>query len=134
MFILARKTAKQTGKDYYTAPLLFTVPDKNRRWRMEEILRNSKVFPGFHWPQEMLPVLKGYKTVLKDNGVNEETTYVRIRPNDREGKIRLRADVKGKEGAGRFTVKATWDAPPLCSEIRKKAKDHLMPTWAGAKE
>jgi hypothetical protein len=130
---LMKRTAKATGKDFYTAPLLFTVPDRNRRWRMEEILRNSKVFPGFHWPQEMLPVIKGYKEVLKDNGVNEETTYVRIRPNDRDGKVKLRADVKGKEGAGRFAAKASWNAPPLCPELRKKDKDHLKPVWAGPK-
>ncbi|MFO0000960.1 MAG: hypothetical protein ACK559_07515, partial [bacterium] len=36
---LVRKTTKPTGKDYYSAPLLFTVQDKNKRWRMEEILR-----------------------------------------------------------------------------------------------
>jgi hypothetical protein len=45
---LVRKTRKPTGKDYYTAPLLFTVQDKTKRWRMEEILRNSRIYPGFH--------------------------------------------------------------------------------------
>jgi hypothetical protein len=48
---LVRKTAKPTGKDHFSAPLLFTVQDKAKRWRMEEILRNSKIYPGFHWPQ-----------------------------------------------------------------------------------
>jgi hypothetical protein len=50
---LVRKTSKPT------APLLFTVQDKTKRWRMEEILLNSKIYPGFHWPQEMMTVLKG---------------------------------------------------------------------------
>jgi hypothetical protein len=127
---LARKTVKQDKTGIYTAPLLFTVADRNRRWRMEDILRNSKVYPGFHWPQEMLQVLKDYKTVLKDNGVNEETTYVRIRPTERDGRVRIRADVKAKEGNGKFSAKAFWEAPPLCPEVRKMAKDHLKPTWA----
>jgi len=109
---LVRKTSKPTGKDYYSAPLLFTVQDKTKRWRMEEILRNSKIYPGFHWPQEMLTVLKDYKTVLKEGGVNDDTTYTRIRPVEREGKVKLRADTKGKEGSGKFSMKATWDAPP----------------------
>ena len=130
---LVRKTAKPTGKDYYSAPLLFTVQDKTKRWRMEEILRNSRIYPGFHWPQEMMPVLKGYKTVLKDNGVNEDRTYVRIRPAERDGKVKLRADVKDKEGAGKFVAKASWEVPPLCPDIRKKANDHLKPTWASAR-
>jgi hypothetical protein len=130
---LVRKTTKPTGKDYYSAPLLFTVQDKTRRWRMEEILRNSKIYPGFHWPQEMMTVLKDYKTVLKDNGLNEDTTYLRIRPVEREGKVKLRADTKAKEGAGKFSTRATWEAPPLCPEVRKKARDHLKPIWASAR-
>jgi hypothetical protein len=130
---LVRKTTKPTGKDYYSAPLLFTVQDKNKRWRMEEILRNSKIYPGFHWPQEMMTVLKDYKTVLKDNGVNEDTTYVRIRPVERDGKVKIRADTKNKEGSGKFSTRATWDTPPICPEVRKKARDHLKPIWASAR-
>jgi hypothetical protein len=109
---LVRKTAKPTGKDHFSAPLLFTAQDKAKRWRMEEILRNSKIYPGFHWPQEMLTVLKDYKTVLKDNGVDDSTTYIRIRPVEREGKVKLRADTKVKEGSGKFSTRATWEAPP----------------------
>jgi hypothetical protein len=127
---LARKTVKQDKTGNYTAPLLFTVADRNKRWKMEDILRSSKVYPGFHWPQEMLNVIKDYKTVLKDNGLNEETTYVRIRPTERDGRVRIRADVKPKEGNGKFSTKATWDAPPLCPEVRKMARDHLKPIWA----
>jgi hypothetical protein len=130
---LVRKTTKPTGKDYYSAPLLFTVQDKNKRWRMKEILRNSKIYPGFHWPQEMMTVLKDYKTVLKDNGVNEDTTYVRIRPVERDGKVKIRADTKNKEGSGKFSTRATWDIPPICPEVRKKACDHLKPLWASAR-
>ena len=117
---LVRKTSKPTGKDYYSAPLLFTVQDKTKRWRMEEILRNSKIYPGFHWPQEMLTVLKDYKTVLKEGGVNDDTTYTRIRPVEREGKVKLRADTKGKEGSGKFSMKATWDAPPSALRSGKR--------------
>jgi hypothetical protein len=127
---LARKATKQPGSSEFTVPLLFTVPEKTKRWRLEEILRNSKVYPGFHWPQEMLNVIKDYKTVLKDNGVNEDTTYIRIRPNERDGRIKIRADLKPKEGNGRFSAKATWEAPPMCPDVRKKSKDHLKPIWA----
>jgi len=127
---LVKKSTKQNGSDKFTAPLLFTVQERNKKWRMEDILRGSKVYPGFHWPQEMMNVLKGYKGVLKDNGVNEDTTYIRIRPQERDGRIRIKADVKPKEGNGRFTVKATWDAPPWDAEIRKVAKDHMKPNWA----
>ncbi len=78
-----------------------------------KILRNSKIYPGFHWPQEMISVVKDYKAILKEGGVNEDTTYIRIRPNERDGNVKIRADVKGKEGSGRFTAKAFWEAPPF---------------------
>jgi hypothetical protein len=129
---LTRKSSKQSGSSEYTAPLLFTVQEKTKRWRMEEILRNSKIYPGFHWPQEMISVVKDYKAILKEGGVNEDTTYIRIRPNERDGKVKIRADVKAKEGSGRFTAKAFWEAPPLCPEIRKRSKDHMKPVWASS--
>jgi hypothetical protein len=52
---------------------------------------------------------------------------------ERDGKVKLRADIKAKEGAGKFSTKATWEAPPMCPEVRKKARDHLKPTWASAR-
>jgi hypothetical protein len=128
---LVRKTVKPTGKEGYCAPLLFTIQEKQKKWRMEEILRSSRIYPGYHWPQEMMGVLKEYKNVLKEGGVSEEMTYIRIRPNERDGKVKLRADIKPKEGNGRFSAKAMWEAPPLCAEIRKLAKDHLKPVWVG---
>lgn len=115
---LVKRSVKQSGSDRYTAPFLFTVQERNKKWKMEDILRSSKIYPGFHWPQEMMSVLKGYKAVLKDNDVNEDSTYVRIRPQERDGRIRIRADIKPKEGNGRFTAKASWEAPPLDAEVR----------------
>ncbi len=91
---------------------IFTVQDKT----MQEVAdggdpeEQSDIFRFPCWPQEMMTVLKDYKTVLKDNGVNEDTTYVRIRPVEREGK--LRADTKAKEGSRKFSTWVTWEAPP----------------------
>jgi hypothetical protein len=64
--------------------------------------------------------------------VNEDTTYIRIRPYERDGRVKIRADLKAKEGNGRFSAKASWEAPPLCPEVRKKAKEHLKPIWASS--
>ncbi len=69
---------------------------------MEEILRNSKIYPGFHWPQEMMTVLKDYKTLLKDNGVDDDKTFIRIMLVERDGKVKLRVDTKVKEGPESF--------------------------------
>jgi len=128
---LTRKTFKATGKDYFSAPLLFTVQDKNKKWKLEDTLRASKMYPGFHWPQEMVTPVKEYRRILKEEGgVNEDNFYVRIRPAERDGRLRIKADVKEKTNSGRFVPRATWDIPPICSEVRKVAKDYLKPTWA----
>jgi hypothetical protein len=59
---------------------------------------------------------------LKDNGLNEDTTYLRIRPVEREGKVKLRADTKAKEGTGKFSTRATWEAPPLVPRGKEEGK------------
>jgi len=128
---LTRKTFKSTGKDYFSAPLLFTVQDRSKKWKLEDTLRGSKMYPGFHWPQEMVAPVKEYRRILKEEGgVSEDTSYIRIRPAERDGRLRIKAEVKEKSNPGRFSLKAVWDIPPICSEIRKAAKDYLKPTWA----
>jgi len=127
---LTRKTFKATGKEHFSAPLLFTVQDKSKKWKLEDTLRASKMYPGFHWPQEMVAPVKEYRRILKEEGgVNEDSSYVRIRPAERDGRMRIKADIKEKTSSGRFTLKAMWDIPPICSEVRKIAKDYLKPTW-----
>jgi len=49
---------------------------------------------------------------LMKMGATEQNSYVRIRPEVREGSILLRADVKPKTG-GRFVMKGIWVCPPL---------------------
>ena len=128
---LTRKTFKASGKDYFSAPLLFTVQDRSKKWKLEDTLRTSKMYPGFHWPQEMVAPVKEYRRILKEEGgVSEESSYVRIRPAERDGRLKIKADVREKSSSGRFALKATWEIPPICSEIRKTAKDYLKPTWA----
>jgi hypothetical protein len=45
---LTKKTFKAAGKNYFSAPLLFTVQDRARRWKLEDLLRANKVYPGYH--------------------------------------------------------------------------------------
>jgi hypothetical protein len=48
--ILSGKTfkAQVEGKEVWTAPVLITIADKENRWGVENCLRSSKLFPGFH--------------------------------------------------------------------------------------
>ena len=103
--------------------------DKQEKWDMEDVLRKSNIYPTFHWPKEFLEPMKKMREVLKTK-VDESTTYVRMRPDNKDGRWRIRADVKPKSGEGRFTHKATWEMPPLEEEVRKSVPNWHKPTWA----
>ncbi len=133
--VLAKKTvkrkAKDDGQDIWTAPVVLTMKEKQDRWEMEDLLRRNKIFPTFHWPKEFLEPMKKMREELAKE-VDEETHYTRIRPVEADGKWKIRADIKPKDGSGRFLHKATWEMPPLDEENRRKVPDWHKPTsWAG---
>ena len=132
--VLARQTQKrkrrEDGRDIWTAPVVLTMKDRQDKWDFEEVLRKSKVYPTFHWPKEFLDPMKKMREVLKTK-VDENSSYVRLRPSQgNDGKWRIRADVKPKEGEGRFSLKASWEMPPIDEDVRKKVPDWHKPTWA----
>jgi len=42
----------------------------------------------------------------------EEDYYIRIRPEEKDGRIDIRGDVKDRKGGYRFRNVALWDVPP----------------------
>jgi hypothetical protein len=58
----------------------------------------------------------------------EEKHFIRIRPEERDGKWKIKADVKPREGEYRNQPGATWDIPPMCPDIRKNIQPGLSPT------
>jgi hypothetical protein len=129
--ILTSKTFKATcdGKDIWTAPILITIPEKENRWATENCLRSSKMFPGFHWPKEMVDNVKIFRKVVKDLGYSDATHYIRIRPDERDGIWKIRADVKPKEGNNKFVSVAFFDIPPLDEKLKRFVAGWEKPTW-----
>ena len=130
--VLANKSTKrkrrEDGQEIWTAPVLITIPDKETRWEMEDLLRRNRLFPTFHWPKEFLDPMKKMREELKKK-VDEDKNYVRIRPFQSAGKWLIKADIRAKEGNDRFTTIATWEVPPLDAESRKTVKDWYLPHW-----
>jgi hypothetical protein len=131
--VLARATTKRkqqrSEKEVWTAPILFAVDDRETRWELEDLLRSSNVFPTFHWNREMVGIVKEMRSSLKEV-FPEKKHFIRIRPEERDGKWKIKADVKPKEGDSRFKPGATWDIPPMCPEVRKRNPSWIKPTWA----
>ncbi len=75
----------------------------------------------------MVGLVKDMRNSLKDKF--DDKHYIRIRPEERDGKWRIKADVKAKEGTDRFRLGATWEIPPMCLDVRKKNPGWVTPTW-----
>jgi hypothetical protein len=110
---LGRKTANRTvdRKSINTVPVLVRIEDREDRWQAEEVLRKSNVHPSFHWPQGMMGHVKKFRQEIVDSGVSEQDHYIRIRPEEKNGKMRIRGDVKAKTN-GKFETKVYWQIPP----------------------
>ena len=51
--------------------------------------------------------------------------YIRIRPEEREGRFQIKGDVKDKKGGDRFRTLARWDIPP--ADKGQWDKDIIIP-------
>jgi hypothetical protein len=129
--VLASKAFKrqENNGEYWTAPLLVTIPDRESRWEVENILRKSKVFPGFHWPREMVDSVKVYRKVVSDMGYSDENYHVRVRPEERDGRIRIKADIKAKAGTEWFMGLASFNLPPLDASLQKTSYESSKSVW-----
>jgi hypothetical protein len=133
MQVLARATTKRkqqgSEQEVWTAPILLSVEDRDTRWELEDLLRSSNVYPTFHWNREMVGIVKEMRSSLKER-YPEDKHFIRIRPEERDGKWKIKADIKPREGEGKFRLGATWEIPPMCPEVRKKHQGWIKPTWA----
>jgi hypothetical protein len=77
----------------------------------------------------MVDNVKVYRKVIKDMGFPDSTHYIRIRPEERDGAWRIRADVKPKEGNARFVAVASFDIPPIDNELKCNVSGWAKPIW-----
>jgi hypothetical protein len=129
--VISSKTFKSVcdGKEVWTAPVLITIPEKETRWDVENLMRKSKIFPGFHWPKEMMDNIKRFRQVVKDMGFPDNTHFIRLRPEERDGVWRIRADVKSKEPESRFMNVAAFEIPPLNDDLKIFCAGWEKPIW-----
>jgi hypothetical protein len=91
---------------------------------METILRGAGLYGSYHWPLAGLDFVKGVQDQFRKEGVSEERSYIRIRPEEREGRMQLRVDVKEKTG-GKFLVFVRVEAAGL-RKNRLALSSHYM--------
>jgi hypothetical protein len=111
--VLGKETQqrKVNGKDISTVPILFCCQNRLDAGDLDTLLRKAGMYPGFHWPEEILEFVAGVRSEVRKMGVDEKDNFIRIRPEERDGQVQIRADSKPKNG-GRFVLKGIWRCPP----------------------
>jgi hypothetical protein len=128
IIILGKETVKRTrGRDtIYSVPILLECRNEEDKIELEGILRTADYYGTYHWPTESLEFIRGVRDEVRKLGYREDRNYIRIRPEEREGKVQVRADVKDKAG-GRFWAVGTWNIPPADRELW--GKDVFKARW-----
>jgi hypothetical protein len=79
----------------------------------------------------MMDNVKAYRQVIDKMGFSNDDYFVRIRPEQRDGSWRIKADAKSKaeDSNGRFFPVAAFDLPPLDPALRSMCDSWLRPIW-----
>ncbi len=114
LVVLGKKTERRLdrGRAVCTVPILFECQDRKDAQEIERTLRVAGYFPSFHWPSDIMEFIRNIREKVRQLGNTEQGSYIRIRPEVREGTILIRADAKPKVGGG-YVMKGTWRCPPL---------------------
>jgi hypothetical protein len=112
--VLGKRTEKrqEDGRTVYTVPILFECQDRKDAHELDWMLREAGYYPTFHWPSEAMEFIMKIRGEVKKFGNTGQESYIRIRPEERDGRILLRADAKPKVG-GKYVMKGIWGCPPL---------------------
>ena len=113
--ILGKSTERweRDGEEFFSVPTLFQCRDTRDQEELNGILRAAGYFPSFHWPKEMMEFVGCVREDLKGQGFRPESHFIKIRPEKREGKVLIKAEVKQKSSTGRFILKGLWKCPPI---------------------
>jgi hypothetical protein len=77
----------------------------------------------------MVDNVEKFRQVVRNMVYSEQTHFIRIRPEERDGSWRIRADVKQKDSDARFVSVASFDIPPLDESLKKSCAGWEKPVW-----
>jgi hypothetical protein len=128
IIILRKETVRRTRgtRTIYSVPILLESRNEEDKTELESILRVAGYYGTYHWPTESLEFVRSVWEEVRKIGYKEDRNYIRIRPEERDGRVQIRADVKEKAG-GRFWAVGTWGIPPANKELW--SKDVLKARW-----
>ena len=108
------------GRKINTLPVLLECRTEEDKRVLEEILWEAGSHSCFEWPEESLEMHK--------LGYVERLLNMRIKPETRDGRTKIRSEVRNKEG-GRLRVMAVWEAPATDRTLWNKEQLRPSLTW-----
>ena len=113
--VLGKSTARweRDGEEFFSVPTLFQCKDGRDLEELEGMLKAAGYFPTFHWPKEAMEFVGGVRDQVRQMGFRAESHHIRVRPERRDGRVMIKAEVKSVQGQSRFILKGLWHCPPL---------------------
>ena len=100
------------GQRIHNVPVLLESQTEADKLELEDILRSVCWYAVYHWPVECVEFVKEARNVVRDMGHMDQHNYVRIRPEERDGRMQIKAEVKERRAGARFRLVAVWEMPP----------------------
>jgi len=133
--VLGKRTEvrREGGETIQSVPILLQCQDRKDAQELEGMLKGAGYFPTLHWPEEIMEFIKGVREEVVRRGVTEQESWIRIRPEEEEGRVRIRVDSKSKAG-GRFRLEGVWACPPLGQVLWERVEGLYTPLYVGARK
>ena len=130
--VLGKRTEerREGGETIQSVPILLQCQDRKDAQELERTLKGAGYFPTLHWPDGMMDFIKGVREEVRRRGVSEQGSWIRVRPEEVEGRVRIRVDSKAKTG-GRFKLEGVWVCPPLNRVLWEVMKGMYTPLYMG---
>ena len=117
--VLGKSTVERTleGQRIHNVPVLLEFRTEGDKVEVEDIMRSVQWFPVYHWPVECVEFVKGARASIREEGYSEQNCFIKIRPEEREGKFQIKAEVKERGQGARFRLVAVWEIPPVDKDM-----------------
>ncbi len=108
--VLGKGTTKLEEEGKWSVPLLLCCQGNGEKEEAERMLKSAGYTTLFYWPDSMVSFVRGAREELKRKGFEDRKFDVKIRPERKDGRLVIRADVRTKD-RGVFRPEVYWRVP-----------------------
>jgi hypothetical protein len=108
--VLGKGTTKMEEEGKWSVPILLCCQGRGEKDEIDRLLKSAGYTTLFYWPDSMVSFVRGAREELKRKGFEERKFDVKIRPERKDGRLVIRADVRTKD-RGVFRPEVYWRVP-----------------------